>query len=247
LHLYFVEGAFGPAMPSGGGENSRLFEVLANGTPLLNRFDIYSDAGGSNIADVRAFKDISPGPDQILTLTFRSQTALALVNAIELTPAVPHRLNPIRLVTQDSFYTDSTGAVWKPDRYYNGGQTANHSVELHGTRDPDLFSRERYGHFDYAIPVDKGTYRLSLYLAEEYFGPGTSHGGQVGTRVFDVFCNGLALLRQFDLLKNAGPGQAVIETFHGLTPNGQGTLLVSFAPIHDYASLYALEVIDESN
>jgi len=77
--------------------------------------------------------------------------------------------------------------------------------------------------------------------------PPAPHMGQAGTRVFDVSCNGLALLREFDLLKNVGPAQAVVETFHGLTPHGQGTLLVSFAPIHDYASLCALEVIDESN
>jgi hypothetical protein len=246
LHLYFIEGTFGPAL-AGGGENSRLFDVLVNGKLLLTRFDVYSDAGGSNIADVRVFKDISAGDDHALTLTFRSSTDLALLNAIELTPAISHRLNPIRIIAQESFYTDSTGAVWKPDRYYNGGQSANHSVVLRGTRDPDLFARERYGHFDYAIPVDKGTYRLSLYFAEEYFGPISPHGGQVGTRVFDVICNGLSLLRDFDLLKTAGENQAVVQTFHGLTPNGQGTLLVSFNPIHDYASLYALEVIDESN
>jgi len=120
-------------------------------------------------------------------------------------------------------------------------------VEVHGTIDPDLFLRERYGHFDYALPVDKGSYQLTLYFAEEYFGTVNGHGGQAGTRVFDVFCNGQALIREFDLLKTAGPRQALVKTFHGLTPNGQGTLLVSFAPIHDYASLYALEVLDESN
>ncbi len=247
LHLYFNEGTYGPALPAGGGEISRIFEVRANGKPILPRFDIYADAGGSNIADVRVFKDITAGPGQALTLSFQGQTGAALVNAIELIPAAPHRLNPIRITAQDGFYTDSTGIVWKPDRYYNGGQSATHAVELSGTRDPDLFARERYGRFDYAIPVDKGSYRLSLYFAEEYFGPGGSRGGQPGTRVFDVTCNGVALLREFDLLKEAGMAQAVVKTFHGLTPNGQGTLLVSFSPIHDYASLYALEVVDESN
>jgi len=247
LHLYFNEGTYGPALPAGGGEISRIFEVRVNGKPILQRFDIYADAGGSNIADIRVFKDITAGPGQVLTLSFQGQTGTALVNAIELIPASPHRLNPIRLTAQDGFYTDSAGMVWKPDRYYNGGQNATHAVELSGTRDPDLFSRERYGRFDYAIPVDKGTYRLSLYFAEEYFGPGGSRGGQPGTRVFDVNCNGVALLREFDLLKDAGMAQAVVKTFHGLTPNGQGTLLVSFSPIHDYASLYALEVVDESN
>ena len=98
-------------------------------------------------------------------------------------------------------------------------------MEVRGTRDPELFSRERYGRFDYAIPVDKGTYRLSLYFAEDYFGPGGTLGGQPGPRVFDVSCNGVALVREFDLLKEAGLGQAVVKTFHGLTPNGQGTFI----------------------
>ncbi len=246
LHLYFVEGTYGPSMPAGGGEISRVFTVLANGKPLLSRFDVYADAGGSNIGDVRVFKDISPGPGQILTLTFQDLTGMALVNAIELTPTTLRRINPIRIVTQEGFYTDSNGAVWKPDRFYNGGQTAVHSVELRGTKDPELFARERYGHFDYAIPVDKGSYRLTLYFAEEYFHTGALQG-QPGTRVFDVTCNGVSLLRGLDLLKEAGPAQALVKTFHGLTPNGQGTLLVSFSPVHDYASLYAIEVVDETN
>lgn len=246
LHLYFMEGTYGPAMPAGGGEISRIFTVLANGKPLLSRFDVYSDAGGSNIGDVRVFKDISPGPGQILTLTFQGLTGMALVSAIELTPTTPHRINPIRIVTQEGYYTDSNGAIWKPDRYYNGGQVATHAVELRGTKDPELFARERYGRFDYAIPVDKGSYRLTLYFAEEYFN-GAAPQGQPATRVFDVTCNGVSLLREFELLKEATPATAIVKTFHGLSPNGQGTLLVAFSPVHDYASLYALEVVDETN
>ena len=44
-----------------------------------------------------------------------------------------------------------------------------------------------------------------------------------------------------------GYGQAVVKTFHGLKPNGQGALLINFSPVHDYASVYALEVVDETN
>jgi len=64
--------------------------------------------------------------------------------------------------------------------------------------------------------------------------------------LFDVFCNGVALLRNYDVLKEAGMNRALVKTFHGLTPNAQGKLVVSFLPIHNYASLYALEVLDEA-
>lgn len=247
LHLGFAETTFGPGTASGGGEYSRTFDVKANGRLLLDDFDIFSDANGANIADTRTFKDISPAADGLLHLEFHSRRGPALVNTIELMPALPHRLNPIRLVAQENFITLSSGAVWSPDTYVSGGQLNSHNVTLTGTGDPDLYARERYGHFDYAIPVDSGTYALSLYFAEEYFGPGNPGGGGPGSRVFDVFCNGTALLRNFDIFKAAGGmNRALVKTFHGLTPNALGKLQVSFVPVRNYASLYAVEVVDES-
>jgi hypothetical protein len=37
-----------------------------------------------------------------------------------------------------------------------------------------------------------------------------------------------------------------VRTFHGLRPNGQGKLLLSFSPQVDYAEVRAIEVLDES-
>ncbi len=59
LRLYFVETQFGPNNPGGGGENSRVFNVYANGRPLLTNFDILAD-GGPDTADVRVFNNIGP-------------------------------------------------------------------------------------------------------------------------------------------------------------------------------------------
>ncbi len=246
LRLGFVETVYGPGTIALGGEYSRTFDVKANGRPLLTEFDIYSDANGTNIADLRAFKDISPGPDGFIHLEFRGHRAPALVNLIEVVPAQLHRLNPIRIVAQENFVTEAGGTVWSPDTWVTGGQLAGHSVRVAGTSEPDVYGRERYGHFEYALPVDLGTYSLTLHFAEEYFGPGNPGGGGVGSRVFDVFCNGVALLRNYDVFKEAGMNNALVKTFHGLTPNPQGKLVVSFIPVHNYASLYALEVQDES-
>ena len=246
LHLGFVETAYGPGTPAGNGEYARVFDVKANGRTLLEDFDIYSDAGGNNVADVRVFKDISAGADGLLHLEFHAKRAVPLVNTIELAPAQAHRLNPIRLVAQENFVTGGNGAVWSPDTYVSGGQLSSHSVEMGGTEDPDLYGRERFGHFEYAIPVDSGVYGLSLHFAEEYFGPGNDGGGGAGRRLFDVFCNGTALLRNFDIFKEAGMNRALVKTFHGLTPNAQGKLVVTFLPVKNYASLYALEVVDET-
>ena len=61
-----------------------------------------------------------------------------------------------------------------------------------------------------------------------------------------MYCNGSALLRNFDVYKEAGSeNRAVDKVFHGLAPDEQSRLLVSFTRGNDYATLSALEVVDE--
>ncbi len=247
LRLYFVETAYGPGAPGGGGEISRIFQVSANERDILSAFDIVSDAGDPFVADVRVFKNISPAADGKLHLRFQSRREQARVSAIEIVPARPNLLNPVRIYFDDAPYTDSGGRSWMPAAYSSGGQTSRHNVPVSGTNDAELYTVERFGHFSFAIPVDAGTYALSLHFVEEYHGPGNAAaGGGAGSRQFDVFSNGVALLRNFDIYKEAGINRVLIKTFHGLKPNSQGKLRIEFVPVRDYASLYALEVIDES-
>ena len=246
LHLYFAETAFGPGTAGGGGENSRVFHVAMNGKRLLSDFDIIADGGGPGIADERVFKDISPGPDGALQLRFIGVRGPAIVNAIKLVPACPHHMNPVRIYISEKSYTDSHRSTWLPDNFWSGGQPANGSSFVEGSQDPAIYARERYGHFSYAIPVDQGQYGVSLHFAETYWGQDNPGGGGAGTRVFNVFANGTALLRNFDIYKEAGANRALVKTFHGLQPNAQGKLILSFEPVRNYASIRAVEVVDES-
>ncbi|MGO9242109.1 MAG: malectin domain-containing carbohydrate-binding protein [Bryobacteraceae bacterium] len=246
LHLHCVETTYGAGAPGGAGEFSRVFDVYANGRPILRNFDIVSDAGGPFIGDERVFKDITPDRDGMLHLKFGSRRERARVSAIEIVPAEPQRLNPIRIYIRESAHADANGHVWMPESYSSGGQIGQHPQEVAGARDQELYVAERYGHFSYAIPVDAGSYKLALHFAEKFFGRGNPAGqGGVGSRLFDVQCNGVALLKEFDIFKEAGANRACVKTFQGLKPNGQGKLLVTFSPIRDYASLYAVEVVDQ--
>ena len=245
LKLHFVERVYGPGLETGGGENSRVMDITANGKMLLQDFDIVSDGGGPQIADVRVFKDIEPGPDGYLRLGFHAKRERPLINAIEVEPAAPHRMNAVRIVTQNNSVVDSKGRIWAADTYYQGGQNSNHWKRVSGTPDGDLFANERYGHFSYAIPVAPGTYTVNLYFAETYWGPDNAGGGGPGQRLFNVFCNGSALLYNFDILKEVGPDRALIKRFRGLQANAQGKLNIEFVPVVNYASVYAIEVLDE--
>jgi malectin (di-glucose binding ER protein) len=244
LRLHFAETTYSPASSLGGGENSRVFDVQLNGSPLLKQFDIVSDAG-ANTADVRVFRDVSPSKDGYLHLDFAGSLGLPIVNAIEIAPGLPHRLRPIRMVAQNSFFVDAAGNLWMPDTYYSSGQLASDKVTVTGTSEPGLYAGERYGNFNYALPVDKGSYKLTVYLSEKYWGSNISKRGGAGSRVFDVFCNGVALTRDLDIVEAAGYGRALVKTYHGLRPNAQGKLIVAFVPDVNYASVDAVEVEEE--
>jgi hypothetical protein len=245
VRLHFAETTYSPASSLGGGENSRVFDVQLNGRPLLRQFDIVSDAG-ANTADVRVFRDITPNKDGYLHLDFAGSLGLPLINAIEIVPGLPHRLRPIRMVAQNSFFVDAAGNLWMPDTYFSSGQLASDKVAIAGTPEPGLYAGERYGNFNYALPVDNGTYKLTLYFSEKYWGSDISKRAGVGSRVFDVFCNGVALMRNLDIVEAAGSGRALVKSYHGLRPNAQGKLIVSLVPDVNYASVDALEVEQES-
>ena len=247
LRLHFAETNFGPGTTPGRGESSRVFSVAMNGKPLLNDLDIYSAAGGNNQAYVRVFKDVSPALDGRLHLEFHSRVEQPLLNAIELVPQIPGVLNPVRIVAQEDSYTDEAGRLWEPDRYASGGILVTHPNTVTGASDRHLFDGERFGHFTYSIPVAPGKYTVTLHFAETYFTLADVKQEGEDVRLFDVYANGEALLRNFNIIKSAGgPGRAVTRTFHGLQPNTAGLIVLSFVPVNNYACISAIEVTDEN-
>jgi hypothetical protein len=245
LHLFFVESEYGPE--NGHGENDRTFFLHINDQRLMPSVDIESEAMGPNIADERVFKDVHPAADGKLHVLFESATGVPILNALEVLPGIPHKQLPIRLVVQPFPFIDHIGQVWRPDNYYLNGQTCPRNLAVARTPDPGMFGTERYGHFTYAIPVDvHGRYTVSLHFAEFYFGPESPGHGGVGGRVFNVMCDGVLLLDHLDIFKEVGSGHALTKTFYHLKPTAQGKLNLTFEPVTNYALIFGIEVLDES-
>ncbi len=244
LRLHFIETEFGNSTQ--GGETSRIFHVELNGTRVLRAFDVIADAGGSRTADVRVLTDVSPAADGRLHLRFLGEVLDAIVSGIEILPGTPGRMRPVRITAQDRPFVAADGTLWSPDHDVRGGETVSRSHRVLGTTpDPGLFHAERFGNFRYTIPAAPGAYTLRLFFAETFFGAGNGRAGD-GSRVFDVFCNGQALLRGLDVMKEAGgENRALVRTFHGLVPNAQGKLILDFVPIRNLATLSALELVAE--
>jgi hypothetical protein len=242
LHLYFVS----PASPDTDADRATTFNISANGRPLLLAFDVNSDALGDSIADERVFRDISPAPDGILHLSFAHALGVPALNALEIIPGTPHRQLPVRIAMQRTAFIDHDGNTWIPDNYYLNGTLSGVHQPVTGTADPELFGSERFGHFTYSIPVDtRDRYTLVLHFAEFYFGSGSAGGG-VGSRVFNVFCNGTTLLGNFDVYKEAGSLHLLTKSFEHVKPSAQGKLNLTFEPVVNNATISGIEVLDES-
>lgn len=250
LRLYFADPLRQPEgdQPDDA-QNYRHFHINLNGHPLLLDLDPVADAGYAAV-DVRVFKDVYPDSDGKVHIEFLSSWGKpAFVSALELTPGTAGKLKPIRITAHKSGFTDADGTYWSGDNYYIGGRTTARKNPATAPKIPGLYTGERHGNFSYAIPVAPGSYTVKLHFLESFFSPLVAQAGcgGAGCRVFDVTCNGVMLLQDFDIFQAAaGAFRPVVREFHGLHPNGQGKLLLSFSPKANYAEVRAIEVIDEA-
>lgn len=246
LHLHFAEMVYGPELTGSGGEGNRIFTVRANGKILLHHFDIVDDAGASRTADVKVFTGLSPSADGELHLEFSGEGGMqAALSAIEVLPGFTGQIRPVRLLARQTPYYSNDSRWWSPDNYFLGGQMAAYPAPVAGSDDPELYETERWGYFSYAIPVTPGRYKLTLYFAARRGEGNSSLPNVAAAHVFDVYCNGKALLHHFDLAREAHPGDVVQRRFTGLEPDAQGKLLLSFVPVEGYAEVTGIEVVPE--
>jgi hypothetical protein len=250
VHLHFAETEYGPQNTGVGGEGSRLMTVRANGRPLLVHFDVLADAGGERTADDRVFPGLTPGSDGKLHLEFAGENgANATLSAIEILPGTGTQMRPVRLLARQTPYYSNDSHWWSPDNDFDGGQMASYSEPVHGTDDPDLYETERWGNFSYAIPAAPGRYTVTLQFAARHRGWNEPLEPAEGTprveHIFNVFCNGKAILENFDLAKEAHGTDVVVKKATGLEPDAQGKLVLNFVPVKGYASVTGIEVVPE--
>lgn len=245
LMLIFAEPPIAPGPVVNHTDETREFGVALNGKPVLRNFDVKDEVGGYHQAHFRVFKDVTPGPNGKLEIQFSSGSQRAFVNGLVIRPGTPGKMSPVRIVARPQPYADAKRNVWEADMYYRGGRQIVRPVPPTGVADGRLYTGERHGTFQYAIPVPEGVYRVNLYFWEFWWSRLGSGEGKPGDRVFDVFCNFRPLLQRFDLLAEAPENNVVMKSFGGLRPDAQGRLVLSFVPHANRAMINAIEVLDE--
>jgi hypothetical protein len=228
---------------SGDKEAARQVDLSINNV-VTSALDIVDEAGGDDIVVGKVYAGIHPMSDGAIHLDFTSDGSF--VNAIELTPSESDAGFPLRMLAGPAVFHDSEGNTWLPERFFQGGRRTFHPDNLPKIANSRLFEWERYGHFHYRIPTVAGKeYKVRLYFSEGWFGVGNGGPGGAGSRVFDIYCDGTTLLRNFDILQSQENGVAVV-TFDHVKPTAHGVLELDFTPVKNYPLINAIEVEPES-
>jgi hypothetical protein len=180
--------------------------------------------------------------DNLIHLDFVSE--VSLLNAVEILPAPSAKQLPVRIAANSRVVIDDAKQVWLSDRYFSGGR---HGQELKVANISNLgiFQSSRIGRFRYNIPaVPLAHYRVKLYFREPWFGKDNGSTGGPGSRVFDVACNGVLLLKDFDILAE-GDSKPVVKTFENVQASADGRIELYFMPVVNFAAVSAIEVLPE--
>ena len=225
LTLYFAE----PTERTG----HRLFDVAADGKPLLDDFDIAA-AAGPRTALEKTF--LVPVVDGTLDVSFHGEVGQAMVSAISIVPQrTPLTPAPVYVNAGGLSYTDSLARTFAPGIDFVGGVTFQAPFAVDSTSDAPLFYSYRSGaHFSFTRPVANGDYELFLDFAD----PTSTSTGQ---RAFDVSADGRTILSDYDIVADAGARHAVVKAFDVHVT--KGTLDLSFQGVTGDAIVSSIVLI----
>jgi hypothetical protein len=137
--------------------------------------------------------------DYSTTYTARLRTSIKAADATPLqfvaswAFTTPAQQLPVRVNAGGGAYTAGDGRAFLADTYFTGGSTNASGQAIAGTSDAKLSQDERWGPFNYAIPVVNGSYDVTFHFVELYFGT-VVPGGCGGKRIFSL-----------DILDTSGP------------------------------------------
>ncbi|MDX9972802.1 MAG: malectin domain-containing carbohydrate-binding protein [FCB group bacterium] len=220
------------------GENAADFSVSGPALPLSLAPGATADlnltftpsASGAHVASL-VVASSDPEGDLVVPLSGQGETVVVT--------SVLYRIN-----CGGSNYTDPEGNAWSGDAgYYNTGTVYTTSASIAGTDLDPLYRVQRFDHTTapemmYSLPVSPGAYRVRLHFAEVY--GGTAY---VGARYFDVKCEGVLMLDNLDVFREAGRNAALVKEL--AVEVSDGTLNLEFIHQKQNPMIQGIEVLRE--
>jgi hypothetical protein len=144
-------------------------------------------------------------------------------------------------------YTDKKGCAWLGDQVLSekvkwgavdGLTIERKPMEIAGSDAPQLYLTERYSMKGYEFSLPNGKYTLRLHFAETY-----ERHSKAGERLFSVKVQGEVVLKDLDVLKEAGGfAKPLIKECKGVAVT-DGKLKIEFVANVQNPEINAIEVL----
>src|SRR5690242_8674997 len=152
----------------------------------------------------------------------------------------------IRINTGGGAYTAASGAQFVADTYFSGGATYASTHAITGTPDQALYKDERWGAFNYAIPVTPGyQYDVKLHFVELYYGTVVS-GSCVNKRRFSVDLTDTPTspdISNIDICGAVGANAALVRTINNVQVDDGFLNIQAIYGALDDPEIAAIEVV----
>ncbi len=126
------------------------------------------------------------------------------------------------------------GIDWQADRWFGGGRAQSSDDAVVGTSSSELYQDRRVAVRGYDIPLQPGTYDVTLHSAETRY-------RRDGQRVFSARAEGVTVLRDVDLHREVGHDTAYRATSRVVVTDG--TLDVDFSARTGTAVVTGISVV----
>lgn len=134
-------------------------------------------------------------------------------------------------------YTAYSGVKYIADRYFSGGEISDWTwdiADVINTKDDPVYLDERWGDFQYEIPMVNGSYDVVLQFSE-------LNWSGVGERKITSVIEGVTMLRDFDIYKTVGNGSA-LDVSLGNIQVKDGVLTIQMTASADAGTLSGIVV-----
>ncbi|TKD65562.1 malectin domain-containing carbohydrate-binding protein, partial [Flavobacterium sp. ASW18X] len=141
-------------------------------------------------------------------------------------------------------FINEAGEVYLEDNYYDGGNIFNNPITIINTNQSQIYQTERYGEFQYDIPVPKASsYTIKLHFAEIWFSAPNGTTGGIGSRVYEVFLEENIVMSDYDMLLENASASAIVKVFENISID-DGFVSLKFNSIVENPKIAAIEIIE---
>ena len=208
--------------------------TLKAGSSNLHVIAIPNTGDWQNWQTITATAELTAGTQTIRIYASGSSWNINWFEAVEVTSGIVYAIN-----AGGNAFTATNGTEYEADNYFTSGTAYSTSNSIANTEDDNLYKSERYGNFSYSLPVNNGTYAVTLKLAEIYF-------SSANQRLFDVRMEGTTVESSLDIYSEAGGKNIAYDISHTITVS-DGSLNIEVVSIKDNAKISAIVVESSSS